>query len=76
MVISWPRKIKAKNQLRSQFTHVTDVAPTILEAAGVTAPKTVDGIEQMPLHGTSFVHTFDDPQERRDQRAHGFDRWG
>jgi arylsulfatase A-like enzyme len=60
MVVSWPKRIKDKGGLRTQFTHVIDVAPTILEAAGIPQPKSVDGIAQMPMHGTSFVYTFDD----------------
>lgn len=60
MVVSWPRRIKDRGGLRAQFTHVIDVAPTILEAAGVPAPREVDGIQQMPMHGTSFAYTFDD----------------
>jgi arylsulfatase len=60
MVVSWPKRIKDKGGLRTQFTHVIDVAPTILEAAGVPQPKAVDGIEQMPMHGTSFLYTFED----------------
>jgi arylsulfatase len=60
MVVSWPKRIKDKGGLRTQFTHVIDVAPTILEAAGIPPPKEVDGIEQMPMHGTSFVYTFED----------------
>ncbi|WP_165251909.1 arylsulfatase [Paludisphaera soli] len=60
MVVSWPAGIKARGGLREQFTHVIDVAPTILEAAGVAPPEIVDGIPQAPLHGTSFAYTFDD----------------
>jgi arylsulfatase len=60
MVVSWPKRIKDKGGLRTQFTHVIDVAPTILEAAGIPQPKAVDGIEQMPMHGTSFLYTFED----------------
>jgi arylsulfatase len=60
MVVSWPKRIKDRGGLRTQFTHVIDVAPTILEAAGIPQPKAVDGIAQMPMHGTSFVYTFDD----------------
>ncbi|MFO0851305.1 MAG: arylsulfatase [Gemmataceae bacterium] len=60
MVVAWPKRITDKGGLRSQFTHVTDVAPTLLEAAGIPAPKEVDGIPQMPFHGTSFVYTFAD----------------
>jgi hypothetical protein len=70
MVVSWPSRIKDKGGLRSQFTHVIDVVPTILEAAGIPAPKTVDGIEQMPMHGVSFAYTFDDAKaaERHTQQ--------
>ncbi|MFO0905177.1 MAG: sulfatase-like hydrolase/transferase [Pirellulales bacterium] len=60
LIVSWPQKIKQQGQVRSQFTHVTDVAPTLLEAAGVAPPKTVDGIAQMPMHGTSFAFSFAD----------------
>ncbi len=60
MVISWPKRIKDKGGLRSQFTHCIDVAPTILEAAGLPEPKEVNGVPQMPMHGVSFAFTFDD----------------
>ena len=60
MVVAWPERIKAKGDLRSQFTHCNDIAPTILEAAGIPEPKVVDGIEQEPMDGTSFLYTFAD----------------
>jgi arylsulfatase A-like enzyme len=60
MVIAWPSRVKPDDVLRSQFTHVIDIGPTILEAAGIPEPKTVDGIAQEPMDGTSFLYTFDD----------------
>ena len=60
MVVSWPGRIKDKGGLREQFTHCTDIVPTILDCAGIAPPKSVDGIEQMPMHGVSFANTFDD----------------
>src|SRR5262245_26611336 len=60
MVIRWPKRITDRGGLRSQFTHLTDLLPTLLEAAGVPAPRVVDGIDQLPLHGTSFLPTFTD----------------
>ena len=59
MVVSWPARIKDKGGLREQFVHVIDVLPTILEAAGIRAPEVVDGIQQKPIEGTSFLYTFD-----------------
>ncbi len=59
MVVSWPARIKDKGGLREQFCHVIDIVPTILEAAGIQAPETVDGIKQAPIEGTSLVYTFD-----------------
>jgi arylsulfatase len=59
MVVSWPARIKDKGGLREQFVHVIDVVPTILEAAGISAPEVVDGIKQKPIEGTSFAYTFD-----------------
>ena len=60
MVMHWPAGIKAKNEVRSQFHHVIDIAPTVFEAAGVPAPKMVNGIEQRPIEGVSMKYTFDD----------------
>ena len=61
MALSWPARIGAAGELRSQFHHVTDLVPTIYEAAGITPPTHVNGIEQMPLHGASLASGFDDP---------------
>ena len=60
MVMSWPNRVRPDKAPRSQFTHVTDVGPTILEAAGIPEPKTVDGIAQEPMDGTSFLYSLDD----------------
>jgi arylsulfatase A-like enzyme/uncharacterized membrane protein len=60
MVVAWPERIAARGELRSQFTHCIDIGPTILEAAGIPEPTSVDGIKQEPMDGTSFAHTFAD----------------
>ena len=59
-IVRWPNGFKAKGQLRSQFHHVIDVAPTILEAAGLPAPLFVNGIQQAPIEGVSMLYSFDD----------------
>jgi arylsulfatase A-like enzyme len=61
MVVHWPLGITAPAGHRSQFSHVIDISPTILEVAGLPAPLFVNGIQQMPLHGTSMVYSFEDP---------------
>ena len=62
LVVHWPKGIKAKGEVRSQFQHVTDMAPTVLEAAGIPEPRTVDGVAQTPMEGVSMMYTFDDPK--------------
>ena len=59
MCVSWPGHIKDQGALREQFMHVIDVVPTLLEVCGISAPETVDGIQQKPIEGTSFAYTFD-----------------
>jgi arylsulfatase A-like enzyme len=59
-VVRWPRGIAATGELRTQFHHVIDVAPTILEAAGLPEPVSVHGVQQMPLQGVSMAYSFDD----------------
>lgn len=60
MVVSWPAGIKNPGGLRTQFGHVNDIVPTILEVAGIEAPTVIDGVDQAPMDGTSLVYTFDD----------------
>jgi arylsulfatase len=59
MVVSWPARIKDKGGIRTQFAHVNDIMPTILEAVGVPAPDVVDGVRQQKIDGTSLVYSFD-----------------
>ncbi len=59
-IVHWPNGIKAKGEIRSQFHHVIDVAPTILEAAGLPAPTIVNSVQQAPLEGFSMLYAFDD----------------
>jgi arylsulfatase len=59
MAISWPKVIKDKGGVRHQFHHVIDIAPTILQAAGVRPPRLVDGIPQRPIEGVSMMYTFE-----------------
>lgn len=68
MVVSWPERIKDKGALRQQFVHVIDVVPTILEAAGIRPPAVVDGIQQSPIEGTSFLYTFDSKNTKAPSR--------
>ena len=58
MVIHWPKRIKAKGEVRAQFHHVIDIAPTVLEAAELPEPKIVNGTPQEPIEGVSMVYTF------------------
>ena len=61
-IVHWPTGIKTKGEIRSQFHHVIDVAPTVLEAAGLPEPVMVHGVQQKPLEGVSMVYSFDDAQ--------------
>ena len=61
LVVHWPQGIKAKGEIRSQFHHVIDIVPTILDACDIPEPKVVNGIVQKPIEGVSMVYSFEDP---------------
>jgi arylsulfatase len=61
-VIHWPAGIEAKGEIRHQFSHVIDIAATVLDAAGLPEPTFVHGVQQMPLHGKSMLPSFADPE--------------
>lgn len=60
LIVSWPAGIKAKGEIRDQFSHIIDIGPTIMEALEVTPPAEIDGIKQSPFEGISMNYTFSD----------------
>ena len=75
-VIHWPKGIKAKGQVRNQFAHVIDIAPTILDVAGLPQPEFVNGIQQDAIEGVSMRYTFDDPQAAERHETQYFEIFG
>ncbi|BCM64878.1 MULTISPECIES: arylsulfatase [Streptomyces] len=59
-LVHWPHGIKARGEVRTQYSHLIDIAPTVLDVLGIDPPDTIKGVTQSPLHGVSFAHTFDD----------------
>jgi arylsulfatase A-like enzyme len=76
MAIHWPKGITAKGELRSQWHHVIDIAPTILEAAGLPEPKSVNGTPQTPIEGVSMLYTFSDAKAQDRRKTQYFEIFG
>jgi len=75
-IVYWPKGIKAKGEVRSQFHHVIDVAPTILEAAGLPWPIFVNGIQQKPYEGVSMMYSFDNAKAAERHETQYFEMFG
>jgi arylsulfatase len=75
-IVHWPKRITAKGEVRPQFQHVIDVAPTVLEAASLPEPKIVNGTIQKPLEGASFAYTFDDAKAPSRHTVQYFEMFG
>jgi arylsulfatase A-like enzyme len=73
MVIHWPKGIKAKGEQRTQFHHVIDVVPTILEACHIPEPTEVNGVKQKPIEGVSMVYTFEYPDAEGKRKTQYFE---
>jgi arylsulfatase A-like enzyme len=76
VVVRWPNGIKAKNEVRTQFTHAIDIAPTVFEACKIPAPKIVNGIEQRPMEGTSMLYSFDNASAPEKHTTQYFEMFG
>jgi arylsulfatase A-like enzyme len=76
MAVHWPKGIKSRGEQRDHFTHVIDVAPTILEAAGLPEPKVVNGVTQRPMDGVSMAYTFDDAKAKARHTTQYFEMFG
>jgi arylsulfatase A-like enzyme len=75
-IVHWPEKIQAKGEHRWQFHHVIDVAPTILEAAGLPQPTFVHGVQQTPIEGVSMVYSFNDGKAADRHETQYFEMFG
>ena len=76
LIVSWPARIAPAGEVRHQWTHVTDLLPTILDAVGVEPPDTIRGVRQSDIHGVSFVDTFDDAEVPSAHRTQYFEMFG
>jgi arylsulfatase len=75
-IVHWPKGIKGKGEVRSQFHHVIDVAPTVLEAAGLPAPQFVNGVQQHAIEGVSMAYSFNDPKAAERHETQYFEMFG
>jgi hypothetical protein len=75
-IVHWPKGIKGKGELRSQFHHVIDVAPTVLEAAGLPEPVFVNGVQQHPIEGVSMAYSFNDAKAPERHETQYFEMFG
>ena len=75
-IVSWPARIKDQGAIRNQYHHIIDVTPTILEAAGLPAPKSVNGARQQPIHGVSMAYTFDEAAAKSRRKVQYYEMLG
>lgn len=76
LIIHYPQGITEKNGIRTQFSHATDIAPTVLEAAGLPEPKVVNGVPQIPIEGTSMLYSFNDKDAAERHTTQYFEMFG
>jgi arylsulfatase len=76
MTVRWPQGFQTQGEVRNQFTHAIDIAPTILEAAGLPAPDVVNGVTQQPIEGISFAYSFDDGEAPEQHTTQYFEMFG
>ena len=76
LVISWPKGIRARGELRHQFAHASDLAPTLLDIVGVAPPQQINGISQQPMTGVSFRASLNDPDAPQRNRPQYFEMFG
>jgi arylsulfatase len=76
LVVHWPKGIEAKGEIRNQYHHISDIAPTILEAAGIEMPEVYDSVEQQPMDGDSMIYSFDSPDAPNVKRRQYYEMFG
>lgn len=75
-IVHWPKGIKSKGEVRTQYAHAIDMVPTVLEALGIEPPATIKGVTQSPIEGKSFAHVFDNKDAESDHQVQYFEMMG
>ncbi|MEP7023480.1 MAG: sulfatase-like hydrolase/transferase, partial [Actinomycetota bacterium] len=75
-LVHWPQGIAAHGEVRTQYAHIVDMVPTVLDALGIDPPATIRGVSQSPIHGISFAYTFGDPDAPTRHRTQYFEMLG
>jgi arylsulfatase A-like enzyme len=75
-IVHWPNGFPGKGEIRTQFHHVIDIAPTLLEAAGIPEPLSVNGVQQKPIEGVSMLYTFNNPAAAERHETQYFEMFG
>ena len=75
-IVHWPRGIKAKGEIRTQYAHAIDMVPTVMECLGIEPPMVIKGVSQSPIEGVSFAHTFDDSNAPTKHHTQYFEMMG
>ncbi len=76
LIVHWPKGIRAKGEVRSQFAHAIDLVPTALDVCGITPPPAINGVTQIPIEGLSFAHTFNDARAKSRRETQYFEMFG
>jgi arylsulfatase len=76
LVVHWPNGIRSKGEVRNQYHHIADIAPTIMEAAGIEVPETYHGVEQQPMDGVSMMYSFDDASAPNRKKRQYYEMFG
>ena len=76
LVVHWPKGIRSKGEIRSQYHHIADIAPTILEAAKLSVPEAYHGIKQKPMDGVSMLYAFDNPEAPNAKKRQYYEMFG
>ena len=75
-IVSWPQQITAKGEVRTQYAHIIDMVPTVLDLLGIDPPKAIRGVTQAPLHGVSFADTLQDAAAETSHHTQYFEMLG
>jgi arylsulfatase len=76
LVVHWPKGIKAKGEIRTQYHHISDIAPSIMEAAGIKVPEEYHGVKQQPMEGTSMLYAFNNKKAKNRKKRQYFEMFG